>query len=176
MKLVVRSREQVRTLDPDFRYLVISISDPPPDGEPLKVPQRWGLLDVLHLEFHDFDLWALGDKKNGLFRNRTIEELAMTADHAKAIWDFVQRPRSIEPAGIVIHCHAGVSRSPSVAMALADALRLDRSAIDWQSWDGPLDPDRRAPNWHVYRLTLGHFKASKPSKPSSASCRVAPTS
>jgi len=72
----------------------------------------------------------------------------MTEEQADAICAFVLRyGREID--WLVIHCSAGVSRSPAVAAGILGGLRQDESEI----WD---NPDYR-PNMFVYRLVREAF-------------------
>ena len=81
----------------------------------------------------------------------------MTQDQAAAIWEFVKRHQS-QVGSIVCHCEQGASRSPAVAIALAEALGSDTAEIEAYS----------NPNQHVYRLMCRAIKASpigkKPAK------------
>ena len=52
----------------------------------------------------------------------------MTLDQARAIWEFVQINQE-EAGTIVCHCLAGMSRSPAVALAIAEAFEEDTAAI-----------------------------------------------
>src|SRR5690606_22182204 len=58
-RIIVRPRTAAIAFDPDYRYLVISISDPPPEGEPAPLKKRFGILDmdrdILRLAFDDID-------------------------------------------------------------------------------------------------------------------------
>lgn len=65
--------------------------------------------------------------------------------HARAIWDFVLGHREVDR--IVVHCDAGVSRSPAVAAALARVLEGD---------DAEYFAGRYRPNMRVYRMILDH--------------------
>ena len=151
VRLIVRSRIEARAFDPEFRYLVISISDPPPDGEKLKLPKRWGLFDpdkdVLHLEFHDIDVTRYDD---AFFETAEKKYIAMHSFHAKQIVKFLQTRLREGVESVLVHCQAGVSRSPSVAMAIADCLGRSRNIIDWN----PLDPNEDPPNLHVYETMI----------------------
>jgi predicted protein tyrosine phosphatase len=52
---------------------------------------------------------------------------------------------------LVVACNFGVSRSPSVAFAVADALNLGRAAIEWRARPGDV-VHRDPPNSHVYGI------------------------
>ena len=73
----------------------------------------------------------------------------MTEEQANAICWFVLRyGREIDC--LIIHCSAGVSRSPAVAAGILGGLRQDESEI----WD---NPDYQ-PNLYVYRLVREAFE------------------
>lgn len=112
-------------------YVVISIHDP--DMPRARVRRQSGLRDVLYLAFHDAEPTANGAPPAGV--------TLMTPEHARQIREFVERHRS-EVGAVVVHCEAGVSRSPAVAATLARWLGLDERCFhrDYQ------------PNGHVYRL------------------------
>lgn len=137
MRLIVRPRYAVNSLDLDVRHAVISISDPPPYGEPARLNKCWGQEAVGRWAFWDLDETYAGDHA-GLMQPQQAEE----------IWAFVHEWKEKVEA-FVIHCEAGASRSPSIAMALADRL-WDRAFIEWKR---PSDWDintRAAPNVYVY--------------------------
>jgi protein-tyrosine phosphatase len=76
-----------------------------------------------------------------LGKSRGIEKT--TSQQADEIWQFVEQHRE-QVGAVVVHCEAGVSRSPTVAAALCKGMGGD---------------DRRffrryQPNMHVYRLML----------------------
>jgi protein-tyrosine phosphatase len=65
--------------------------------------------------------------------------------HAEEVWKFVRESVNTAEA-IVVSCDAGVSRSPSVAMAIVDHYKLGREAIEWCGRDANGPP----PNEWVY--------------------------
>jgi predicted protein tyrosine phosphatase len=112
-------------------YAVISISDP--GSRRPKVRKQSGLRAVLRLCFHDAEPTGMPD----LDRRVTC----MHADQARQIWEFVTQHADV--GTIVVHCEAGMSRSPAVAAALCEAMGMDdRFSREYQ------------PNAHVYRLVL----------------------
>ncbi len=147
---VVYPRWRAQLCDPGVRHVIISITDPPPDGGPLKAPIRFGREGVLRLEFDDFDLAKIGQHDayllDSAFRGRTIREWAMQPEHAVKIWDFMEQHADVE--AVIVHCEAGASRSPSVAMALADVLGIKRGRVHSEGHNMAGDP----PNRHVYDL------------------------
>jgi len=63
-----------------------------------------------------------------------------TQAHAEKIWEFVERLRD-SVQGWVVHCEAGMNRSPAVAAALAE----------WFGQESTPYFRRYAPNLYVYR-------------------------
>lgn len=95
-------------------YIVISISDS--DSKPPRLIKGCGFLDAIFVHFDDTD------------PKYSFGKTPMNVEQAKAIWDFVEN--NCERAGtIVCHCLAGMSRSPAVALALAEAFEEETSAI-----------------------------------------------
>lgn len=155
LRFCVRSRNGVNRETYGKPFSVISIHDPEPDGEPNKIRPQFGLSKVLHLGFHDYDLThdkpeGFWDRQSLLAPGHTLRELAMTHEHGLKVWDFV---RGVSEPLLVIHCEAGVSRSPSIAMAIADCLHIRRRQIDWHH----MDVEQHPPNEHVYRTVRMAF-------------------
>lgn len=112
-------------------YVVISIRDP--GRQKARLRQTSGLRDSLFLAFHD------AESADGLVLPPSIR--LMTASDAERIWRFVQEHLG-NIGTIVCHCEQGMSRSPAVAIALAEALGEDAEAILASA----------QPNWNVYNL------------------------
>ncbi|HEV2017862.1 MAG TPA: hypothetical protein VGQ98_06075 [Gemmatimonadaceae bacterium] len=117
-EFVVLSREDAERYEPHEREICISIADP--DADPAHLSSNFAA--VLRLNFTD--IIEQGDPSDVLFGE----------DHARAIREFVDAwpdaPR------IVVHCHAGMSRSPGVALGLCDirgwaTAQLERSHPGW---------------------------------------------
>lgn len=137
MDFVIHSRKLIESMPPPaVPHLVISITTSPLDEAQL--PATPACLGILRLAFFDSDLPPEEDEPEGLFSR---------AD-ARRIWDFVLSHQA-QVACVVLHCNAGVSRSPGVAAALARVLCGD-------------DADffaRYKPNSRVYRLLLDVYAA-----------------
>lgn len=134
MKLIVTDRASIeRGIVVRSSYVVLSIHDP--DKPPPRIPSRVGMQDILTLSFHD----AEPVERLALPKNVVL----MTAEHANAIWEFVQLHRE-HVGAIVCHCEQGMSRSPAVAAALSEALGEDpaRFLAEYQ------------PNRYVYEMVL----------------------
>jgi len=117
-EFVVLSREAAEHYEPRGREVCISIADP--DAEPAQISNRFAA--ALRLHFND--VTERGEPSDILF----------CAEHARAIREFVKSWPSAER--IVVHCNAGVSRSPGVALGLSDlhgwaTAALERSYPGW---------------------------------------------
>jgi predicted protein tyrosine phosphatase len=136
-------------------HVIISITDPPPfgDGQRVDFDLDEDLLDVLHLSFADFH------EKHFRFNHddgRSLKEWAMEPEHGDRVADFLKTHRGNYHT-LLIHCEAGVSRSCSMALAIAEHYGIDRRAIEphWANWDAqPLNP------W-VYELTKQALEKGK---------------
>ncbi|MGC4122717.1 MAG: hypothetical protein QM765_50730 [Myxococcales bacterium] len=112
MKVIVADRMRVEAgLGLLLEHVVVSIRDP--DRKPARIQKDPKLREVLCLAFDDAE-------PGGRFLLPKSIQL-MTADHAKAIWAFVDRHKASAPL-MVVHCEMGLSRSPAVAAAIARAL------------------------------------------------------
>lgn len=114
-------------------YIVVSISDPG-SPQPKIRPSRL-CRGILRLRFHD------AEPTKGFTPPPEIKQ--MTQQQAMAIWQFVQKHLA-NIKMIIVHCEAGMSRSPAVAAAICKGLGGDDSRFfeDYQ------------PNMYVYRLLL----------------------
>lgn len=137
MDFVIHSRKRIESMPPpEAPHLVISITTSPLDQA--RLPATPACLGILRLAFFDSDLPPEDDGPEGLFSQ---------AD-ARQIWDFVLAHQA-QVTCLVLHCNAGVSRSPGVAAALARVLLGD-------------DADffaRYQPNSRVYRILLDVYAA-----------------
>jgi predicted protein tyrosine phosphatase len=117
-EFLVLSREEAERYEPGEREICISIADP--DADPALLSSRFAA--VLRLNFTD--IIELGEPSDVLF----------SADHVRAIRKFIDAWP--DATRIVVHCHAGVSRSPGVALGLCDirgwaTAELERSHPGW---------------------------------------------
>lgn len=88
-------------------YIVISISS---HGErSANIPVSNSCLDILHIKFDD-----VSSKEEIEFNHCTI---AISDEDARNILEFVERYKK-DVNDMIIHCEAGISRSPGVGLAL----------------------------------------------------------
>ena len=117
-EFVVLSREEAERYEPGEREVCISIADP--DTEAARLSRRFAA--VLRLNFTD------------VVEPEDPSDVIFSDDHARAIRDFIDGWP--DAARIVVHCHAGMSRSPGVALGLCDirgwaTAELERSHPGW---------------------------------------------
>jgi predicted protein tyrosine phosphatase len=117
-EFVVLSREDAELYEPGEREICISIADP--NADPARLSNDFSA--VLRLNFTD--IVELEEPSDVLFSEH----------HARAIRDFIDSWP--DATRIVVHCHAGMSRSPGVALGLCDirgwaTAELERSHPGW---------------------------------------------
>lgn len=120
---------------------VISITDP--DGRPAKI--RMPEEHILRLSFHDIrpDQLALIDEEGR-------KDIILYTDVMAAMVVTFVKHHLVAMESLMIHCEAGVSRSPAIAEVLKDVLAREREII----WF----PKRCAPNRHVRNLTYNAWR------------------
>ena len=137
-RIIVLPQWEAEKLELAEPYAVISICNP---GERADIPIRPMLFCVLRQFFVD-----------GEPPDCTPADGLMQPRHGTAIAEFVRTlPDDIKT--LVFHCTAAAGRSPSVAMAIADALKLPRTSIEWASrymWEQGHGLD--APREYIYGL------------------------
>jgi hypothetical protein len=121
MELRVLSREAAERYEPQGIEICISITDPA--APPAELSR--GFAAVLRLAFSD------------IVAKETPEDVLFAPDHAAAVVGFMERWRHADR--LVVHCHAGVSRSPGVALGLCDRLGWSASGLEesypsWNRW------------------------------------------
>jgi predicted protein tyrosine phosphatase len=103
-EFLILRRTAAATYDPSGVEVCISISNP--EAPDLQLSPKFK--DVLRLRFDDV---AKSDDSSGYF-------VAFAPTHATDILAFVERWRSVDR--IVVHCLAGLGRSPAVAVGLCE--------------------------------------------------------
>ncbi len=113
MNFMVLSRDEIEEgIVVRTPYLVISIYDS--NSKPATLIRGSGFVDALFVQFDDTDpKYSFGKRP-------------MTLKQGKRIWDFVQSHQN-QVGTIVIHCLAGMSRSPAIALALSEKLEVESS-------------------------------------------------
>lgn len=117
-KFVVLSREDAERYEPRETEICISIADP--DADPARLSSDFAA--VLRLNFTD------------IIEQEDPSDVLFSEHHARAIRGFIDSwPNATR---IVVHCHAGMSRSPGVALGLCDirgwaTAELERAHPGW---------------------------------------------
>jgi predicted protein tyrosine phosphatase len=117
----VLSREAAERYEPLGVELCLSISDP--HTPPAQLSPAF--VATLQLAFSDIET------------AQTAEDVLFAAEHAAEIFQFMEQWPAAER--VVVHCHAGASRSPAVALGLCDAFgwpteELERAFPYWNRW------------------------------------------
>ena len=139
MRIVLCNRETVESFAIPEWHIMISISTP---GDKASLPQNPRRRDTLALEFYDLSSPLEGYQ-------------IFTEDMAQEIWDFV----SIWWPGherllLIIHCDAGLSRSPAIAAAISKRYTGDDSHYF----------KRYLPNSLVYRIMMNVIEGKRRNK------------
>ena len=141
MNIFVYSRGAVEAVEPhEVPHAIISITSSPDDVARLKTNHL--CRGILRLSFLDADVPS----------DQALEAQLFSRVHAAQIWEFVRKHRP-EVERLVVHCDAGISRSPGVAAAIAKALTGD---------DTEFFGRRYRPNMRVYRTLLEAYEDSAP--------------
>jgi hypothetical protein len=122
IEILVLSASRAAAYEPSRQEVCISITDP--KGEPVSLSPKFA--GVLRLSFSDI-VEPIPLPTHQLFAD----------EHAAAIIAFVDRWRDVER--IVVHCVAGLGRSPGVALAIADlhgwpTRELEERFPMWNRW------------------------------------------
>jgi len=128
-RIIFVSRAYAETLLPDPAWAVVSISEP--SGVPASLAPDWS--DVLRLEFVDADEHC---EHGQLFTAGMAEDIIEFAAQAFA-----------KGKSLVVNCHAGISRSAAVAVALGQLHDLPVFNMTVK-----LAPTYSLYNKYVYRL------------------------
>ncbi|MEA2746105.1 MAG: hypothetical protein QOI41_248 [Myxococcales bacterium] len=113
-------------------HILISITSSADDVA--RVRNNSACLGILRLSFADAETAS----------DRYAERDLFSREHATKIWSFVLQHR-LDVERIVVHCDAGVSRSPAVGAALARV---------FNGSDAEFFAGRYRPNMRVYRMLL----------------------
>lgn len=122
MNIEILSREKAQTwADPNNgNNLLIRILEPRNGGNfELLNPERFE--DVLELYFDDISQESYDDHLRG------TNFVIYSDTEAKQVFDFLSNRDEID--NLVIHCHAGISRSSGLGLGIAEHLELD-SVVD----------------------------------------------
>lgn len=138
----VYSRTMIEHIEPyEVPHVIVSIRTPG-DPDMAKLPINEYTLQVAHLSFYDFN--------DAAFLESEIKEKydagSFNREHARIILRLIETNQDAET--FIVHCDAGLSRSPGVAAAVSKILTDDDSYFF----------KRYHPNSRVYRTILEeHF-------------------
>lgn len=129
MKIMVMSQNMAILYSKKVQEPTIIISITSKDQENALFPNNPNIIDICRLSFNDLD--------------RDIDEYkAPILSDFDGLKEFIDKYPN---TNILVHCGAGVSRSPAVAMAIGDYLGIDTGINTSNQYD---------PNRLVYRLAL----------------------
>jgi len=148
MQLHVKSRYRLEEYNPLTEdHIIISIWTP--GDEPANPAKNAYTADILSLNFHDIDRLPCNEEQAAEWKSWGVK--LFCHEHAKRIVLFVDYWVELEIDHIIVHCDAGLSRSPGVAAALA----LKYNGDDREFWSGTMYGGMRFhPNSHVYNVML----------------------
>jgi predicted protein tyrosine phosphatase len=133
MEIFVYSRSGIEAVKPhEVPHVIISITSGPGDMARLRTTEA--CRGILRLSFLDADAPSDQQAEADLF----------SEEQAARVWSFVLQHRP-DIERIIVHCDAGMSRSPAVAAAISKALTGD---------DADFFGGRYRPNMRVYRTLL----------------------
>jgi predicted protein tyrosine phosphatase len=141
MEIFVYGRSAIEAVKPhDVPHIIISITSGPNDVARLRTTQA--CRGILRLFFLDADVPS----------DRHAEADLFSEEQAARVWSFVLQHRA-QIERVIVHCDAGMSRSPAVAAAISRALTGD---------DGKFFGGRYRPNMRVYRTLLKAYERVVP--------------
>jgi predicted protein tyrosine phosphatase len=112
MDILVTNRMTIERVQFSIPYAVISISGT--RSEPARLPDDPNRVVTLRLKFDDI--------------NAPLEGLQhFTVVMARRVWNFALECRELNLPLMVVHCSAGISRSPGIAAAIAKVFHGDDS-------------------------------------------------
>lgn len=145
VKVKFISKAAAEQIIPSDNMALISIREP---AEWVSLSPKWK--NVLEAEFHDVDpnpepgtpLTNFGIDYDDLVNFNPL--------HAEAILNWVREMRpNVEQ--LIVHCHAGISRSAAVAKYIVDC-------VDGFEWENRQNVNYSLHNKHVYRVLMNHDK------------------
>lgn len=142
MKITIMSLKQAIKYQPPINETcsIIRVLEPNVSNESLQHTDQFK--EVLELQFHDLEESPYLPSNTRLFNKQDAELLV----------SFFERNRNID--SIIVHCHAGVSRSPAIALGLSWYLR------NQQLEQAVMDSGKYVPNPLVMRIlaeTIGVY-------------------
>jgi len=141
MKIEVRSKRLAREFIGEEPWAAISITTYPTEFAKLNGTKRLGLLQLV---FADVNREEDVERINVLVHATEVTSF-FNKDHAAKIINFVKEMKAKEIELFLVHCEAGISRSPAIAAAL-HKIFVDKDDMYYFK--------RYQPNSHVYKTIL----------------------
>ena len=142
-RVLALSREEAQRYRSSEPYVVISLTDT--DAQPPHIEPNDMLHDRLALHFDDvYPQHCFDETGARLFCEMSERDAAAIAAFVRRWWGRV--------ATIVVHCHAGISRSTGVAVAI----RAHHGQDDSDLYESPRNPNR-----HCLALVIEALKSSQ---------------
>ncbi len=117
------SQLQAECVIPRDDMALISITEPPSGNNFMMMPEfkhKWK--HFVRVEFHDIDV---DKKRDRVLDSAEIDEYTLfNIHHACKIIEFVQNIKD-DIVSLVVHCHAGISRSAAVALFFSEIYGLN---------------------------------------------------
>lgn len=116
MEFIVLNRMKAEAgFDSKLDHIMISMNSP--ELGPAKIPNNSKLLALLQIECHDVDYNEAGEitAQRGFVEYTEIKKF-----DKKMALDIIDFVLDHKPQLVVVHCDAGLSRSPAVALALSE--------------------------------------------------------
>lgn len=150
MKFLVCSRREVEALSPitDVNHAFISVRTPG-DPDEVRLPRSEKTKASYHLDFHDIDLPGKDVTPEYLAE---ISKLRLFDESmAEMLLGYIEKwSKTLDLELIVVHCDAGISRSPAIAAALERTIFNGDDAEFFEHFH---------PNRRVYQTILRTFDA-----------------
>ena len=143
MRIAVTSREQAQSFN-QFGKVFCVISIHTPGGTPNEFEKNFYRKEILRLCFDDFS----DPRLDNLLRQNDSRIRLIRRKDAQAILDFVNFHTNYSSiSDFLIHCDAGISRSPGVAVALNEIYNNDKEIpFAWRRY-----------NSFVYRVIMDEY-------------------
>lgn len=133
---LVLGREEIKSFEPSVKSILISVTDP--ENSQAELIESKNFVGILRLNFHDIG-------KTKTFENETNNDISMSIEDAKKIWNFVSENLS-KAELIICQCEQGVSRSSAIAAAISRVLQNEDEYFFEHFWV----------NRYIYNLLIEH--------------------
>lgn len=115
MEITVLCRRLAKEFTSDVPWAAISVSTYQDEFPKLNLCQRVGLLQLCFADIDELDRWA----EDGFDRDPELTPFSYR--QAQEVWCFMASVKG-KAQRLLVHCEAGVSRSPAIAAAISECL------------------------------------------------------